>query len=248
MSDQIDIRGIAIPTVSIISEMPEVEFADYQTYYKTPFGGVPLDLLSNPIARESFAQMYQPEYEGDDGESLALYEMFIRTPPQALEYRVQRDREPIDLVARIVVNYPLNDTFACDFKFKSNRLGEIFSCLHDMYETIYAIDDARWKESGSNVPPRATPSLLNRAESYLIWGHDMGDLIISGFRFSPVLDYPKIVHEDRVGKRVPRGSDSSKIEVFNIPGYTEYESLDKVDFSKLKNGRMIGRFEFILSS
>jgi len=253
MSSSIKVQGIHATTIQIIDQMPEIEFDDHETHYDTPFGGVPLDLLSNPIARESFAQMYSPSLElsnEEDGENItsALGEIFLRNPPQALEYRVGGCGDPLDLVARIEISYPLNDTFACDFKFKSNRLGEIFSCVHDMYETIYMLDDAKWKSSGNESIPRIAPGVLNRAKGDFIWGHDMSDLIISGFEFSLVSDYPKIVHKGEVALRIPRGGNSSAARSTIIPDYIEYEKLINVDFSKLKNGHMIGKFIFILSS
>lgn len=90
----------------------------------------------------------------------------------------------------IVYDYPLS----VEVKIRHTRIGgwtrrALYNVIREDYTNIY-----KTEEETAGGDPGHIPGMLNRAQSngdYGIWGHDIGDLVIEGIRYS---EKTKTVH------------------------------------------------------
>ena len=158
--------------------------------HSVPFGaGLPVVAFADPELRRTVAKYWNPELrcvddeEGEKDTALCrlLEDVSMLGEGEALQIEHQKMWSDVRVRVRVVLSYPLNDTWCVDVEIPPNEIGRIFSIAHDMYTTLYELD----AEGHNGIAPRAAPGLANRAEGSHVWGHDMTDLFFEEVYFVP---------------------------------------------------------------
>ncbi len=192
------------PVVSGISNKSFEKLETNSELHSVPFGGLAInEFYEGAALREVVADYFTPDhadqatkYQDDkvDRDSTALWDLYYKIIPRGSLKRLGRDDEysfPVRL--RILITYPLQETWEAEFEIPANRFGEVFSIAHDMYCHIYDLDDDAWRVDGhQDNAPRAGGKSLKRAKGKYVWGHDMSDLVFEGLAFTPNPNWPMV--------------------------------------------------------
>jgi len=201
--------GKIIPAPSNITEEEFKKIHEASETHSVPFGWMRVDAFKSPVLREAFAQYFQPDYDDPrerrrdpegNRDTSALWQLMYNVVPQGLfngegaseEYLKKYDFSEVKVRARILLTYPLNDTWEATVELHADRLGDVFCAAYDMYVHIYELDDQEWRKKGhQDQAPRLGRLVLNRARGEHVWGHDMSDLVFEWMSFAPAEDWPK---------------------------------------------------------
>jgi hypothetical protein len=171
--------------------------------HETPWHPPVVAFWKGSVIREAYAKWWQPEYHSDLSDFLwaigprgsstpeGLDETFMREQKFRHPSAIRHQRKVVPgktIKVRIVLDYPLREKQERVVEVSTKRFGEIFGIAHDMYRDVYKRDAAAWKKKGHKAPPiigktKGGVTLLNRRESALVWGHDMGDLAFESMHF-----------------------------------------------------------------
>lgn len=186
------------PEILEISTQEVIALEESAEWHAVPFGQMRVDAYKgDALIREAAALYWQPGYndlradnrnfQGSRGG--ALYDMMYNCQPAGLD---GNDEYDFSITAKLILTYPLQETWHTTIQVPANRLGEIFAYAHDMYEHVYELDAAAWQSEGhQDKAPRAGAILLNRASGEHVWGHDMSDLVFEAVQFIPDSSWPK---------------------------------------------------------
>ena len=86
-------------------------------------------------------------------------------------------RSPVRV--KLIIDYPVTRKQIKIVTIDRRYPGEIFSILHDFYREIYALDE----KQGGKAGPSPGSKLINRGFGPLVWGHDIGDLVIESIHY-----------------------------------------------------------------
>lgn len=192
------------PVVSGISNEDFRKLETNSELHSVPFGGLAVnEFYEGAALREVVADYFTPDYADQatkyedkkvDRDSAALWDLYCKIIPRGSLKRLDREDEysfPVRL--KILITYPLAETWEAEFEIPANRFGEVFSIAHDMYCHIYDLDDKAWQAEGhQDKAPRLGAESLNRAKGKHVWGHDMSDLVFEGLEFTPNQNWPTV--------------------------------------------------------
>ena len=93
--------------------------------------------------------------------------------------RTPSRRAPVKVL--ITLTYPLCEKRSKVVTIDRRYPGEIFALTHDFYRELYAEDE----RSGGKAGPMSGSGgpLLNRGRGPLVWGHDLGDLVLESCQY-----------------------------------------------------------------
>lgn len=152
--------------------------------HSVPFGALPIVAFADLGLRRTVAEYWRPDLHDDEDEMSVLGRLLagvaMRGEAEALSLEHQRAWSDVRVKIRVVLDYPLEHTWCVDAEIPANEIGQIFSIAHDMYTTLYELDD----ESHGGPAPRIAPGMLNRAKGSHVWGHDMTDLVFEAVLFT----------------------------------------------------------------
>jgi len=178
--------------------------------HTVPFGEIKVEAFDpntedGAILREAVARFFGPDYADPrlkfkdgpvDRDMTKLYQLLYNVFPDGLirDYHSD-DRNFSNLLVclRIIITYPLNETWQAHVEIPPSQIGAVFAIVHDMYAHVYALDNAEWQKQGhQDRAPRVSEKQMNRARGTHVFGHDMSDLVFEYLAFTPDPKWPKV--------------------------------------------------------
>lgn len=199
------------PEPKIVTVDPSDAPLDFESHDNIPFGWLPVVALGQPEVRKTLAMWYEPDHASqgpanassppeldfDDGkwheidvsagpgpDARELYKLLYAVAPRGFCEVHGKDAPPVPIQVRLVLDYPLQHTWAATITLDARELGIVFAAAHDMYRQIFALDDQAWRDGGHDTAPRGAPGLANRAGGKYVWGHDFTDLVFESLLFA----------------------------------------------------------------